>query len=88
MKTAYICDGRAPCAKANGCIYGDTPFRTCNHTVNTLYAKNGACAHPEKYPERFKVVGQDADGQPMYWEIDKGGIHGEDSETGRREQAG
>ena len=60
MKTAYICDGRAPCAGRFGCCFAKKVIpNPCTHTTNTLYAVNGACAHPENHPERFVIVGDD-----------------------------
>lgn len=76
MNIAYICDGRAPCAGRRGCCFGDPFFTTCTHSTNPIFAKNGACAHPEKYPERFKVIGQDQYDQPIYFERkEEGKLH-------------
>ena len=70
MKTAYICDGRAPCAGRLGCCFATMVIpNPCTHTTNTLYAVNGACAHPENHPERFVIVGDDTDGSPLYFEM-------------------
>ena len=68
MKTAYICDGRAPCAGSFGCCFADLPLSSCTHTTNPLFAANGACAHPDEHPERFMVVGDDTNGTPLYFE--------------------
>ena len=57
-----------------GCCYSDQPFPFCTHTTNPIFAKNGACAHPEKRPERFKVVGTDQNKQPIYIECEEGGV--------------
>ena len=69
MKTAYICDGRAPCAGRMGCRFSAHPLRQCSHTTNPLYAVNGACAHPEDHPERFRRFGENDDGPLTYYEI-------------------
>ena len=73
MNIAYICDGRAPCAGRMGCVYGDPLFASCKHTTNPIYARHGACAHPEKHPERFRAVGCDQHEQPVYIEYVEGG---------------
>ena len=73
MNIAYICDGRAPCAGREGCCFGDPLLAACTRTTNPIFAKHGACAHPEEHPERFKVVGADQNEQPVYIEMEEGG---------------
>lgn len=52
MRVAYLCDGRA--CSAPSCL-GNPAGNAggCQHTTRPEHAVNGACAAPEREPERF-----------------------------------
>lgn len=59
MRVAYMCDGHGCAAEHPSCRdmpVGD-PDR-CTHTTDPEHAVNGACEHPENYPERFDQYGE------------------------------
>ena len=57
MRVAYLCDGQGCASVHPSCRYlpeGD--LERCTHTTDPAHAVNGACEHPEEYPERFVEV--------------------------------
>lgn len=53
---AYICNGKASCAKKFGCFFGNPlNLGTCSHTTDPAYAKYGISEYPEIDFDRFEL---------------------------------